>query len=42
MTPEALAPYFDEIERDHPDIVVQEFVARHFFAYAPSPELIPD
>ncbi len=32
---------FDEIERDHPDVVVQEFVARHFFAYAPSPEIIP-
>ena len=32
---------FDEIERHHPDIVVQELVARHFFAYAPSPELIP-
>ena len=32
---------FDEIERDHPDIVVQEFVARHFYAYAPFPDMIP-
>ena len=32
---------FDEIDRDHPDIVVQEFVARHFFAYVPYPGIIP-
>lgn len=32
---------FEEIERDHPDIVVQEFVARHFFTYVPYPGIIP-
>jgi hypothetical protein len=33
---------FEEIERDKPDIVIQEFVARHFFAYVPYPGIIPD
>ena len=32
---------FDDIERQKPDIVIQEFVARHFFAYLPYPDVIP-
>jgi hypothetical protein len=33
---------FDEIERQKPDIVIQEFVARHFFTYLPYPGIIPN
>ena len=33
---------FDEIEKEHPDIVIQEFVARHFYAYVPYPGIIPN
>jgi hypothetical protein len=33
---------FDEIEREKPDIVIQEFVARHFFTYLPYPGIIPN
>lgn len=33
---------FGDIERDKPDIVIQEFVARHFYAYVPYPDIIPD
>lgn len=33
---------FNDIERDKPDIVIQEFVARHFYAYVPYPGIIPD
>lgn len=32
---------FDDIERRKPDIVIQEFVARHFFSYVPYPGIIP-
>jgi len=32
---------FDEIDREHPDIVVQEFVARHFYTFVPFPGIIP-
>lgn len=33
---------FDAIQREQPDIVIQEFVARHFFTYVPYPGIIPD
>jgi alginate O-acetyltransferase complex protein AlgJ len=33
---------FPEIEKEQPDIVIQEFVARHLFTYEPFPETIPD
>jgi hypothetical protein len=33
---------FDEIDRQKPNVVIQEFVARHFFAYGPYPGVIPD
>ena len=33
---------FEEIEQEKPDIVIQEFVARHFFPYVPYPGIIPD
>lgn len=32
---------FDAITREKPDVVVQEFVARHFFTYVPYPGIIP-
>jgi hypothetical protein len=32
----------DEIEREHPDVVLQEIVSRHVQWFVPSPELIPD
>ncbi|MEQ1757701.1 MAG: hypothetical protein ABL986_05240 [Vicinamibacterales bacterium] len=32
---------YDEIERQRPDVVIQEFVARHFFTYGPYPPGIP-
>lgn len=33
---------FADIERDKPDVVIQEFVARHFHAYVPYPGIIPE
>ena len=33
---------FEQIEREKPDIVIQEFVARSFFRYVPYPGIIPD
>jgi hypothetical protein len=33
---------FDAIEAEHPDMVIQEFVARHFYTYGPYPKSIPD
>ncbi len=33
---------FDDIERQKPAVVIQEFVARHFFSYVPYPGIIPD
>jgi hypothetical protein len=33
---------YDEIARQHPDVVIQEFVARHFFTYGPYPPEIPE
>lgn len=33
---------FADIERDKPDVVIQEFVARHFYAYVPYPGIIPE
>jgi hypothetical protein len=33
---------FEAIEREKPDLVVQEFVARHFFTWVPYPGIIPD
>jgi alginate O-acetyltransferase complex protein AlgJ len=32
----------DEIEKEHPDVVLQEIVSRHVQWFIPSPELIPD
>jgi hypothetical protein len=32
----------DEIDAEHPDVVIQEIVGRHLYGYMPSPELIPD
>jgi alginate O-acetyltransferase complex protein AlgJ len=32
----------DEIEKEHPDVVLQEIVGRHVQWFVPSPELIPD
>jgi hypothetical protein len=31
----------DEVEKEHPDVVLQEIVARHVQWYVPSPDLIP-
>ncbi len=33
---------FDEIAREKPDVVIQEFVARHFVAFVPYPGIIPE
>ncbi len=33
---------YEAIERQRPDVVIQEFVARHFFTYGPYPPMIPD
>jgi hypothetical protein len=33
---------FEEIEREKPDVVIQEFVARHFVNYVPYPGIIPE
>jgi alginate O-acetyltransferase complex protein AlgJ len=33
---------YEEIERQRPDVVIQEFVARHFFTYGPYRPLIPE
>ena len=32
----------EEVEREHPDVVLHEMVARHIEWFIPSPELIPD
>lgn len=32
----------EEVEKEHPDVVLQEIVARHVQWYVPSPELIPE
>jgi alginate O-acetyltransferase complex protein AlgJ len=32
---------FDRIAQEKPDVVIQEFVARHFYTYAPYPGIIP-
>jgi alginate O-acetyltransferase complex protein AlgJ len=29
------------VEREHPDVVVQEFVARHLYTFLPYPDLVP-
>jgi alginate O-acetyltransferase complex protein AlgJ len=31
----------DVIEKEHPDVVIQEIVGRHLYVFTPSPELIP-
>jgi len=31
----------DDVEKEHPDIVIQEIVGRHLYGFIPSPELIP-
>ena len=33
---------FEEIEKEHPDVVLQEIVGRHLQWFIPSPELIPE
>ncbi len=33
---------FDQIAREKPNIVIQEFVARHFVAFVPYPGIIPE
>ena len=33
---------FDAITAERPDVVIQEFVARHFYTYGPYPKDIPD
>jgi hypothetical protein len=32
----------DVVEREHPDVVVQEIVGRHLYSFIPSPELVPE
>jgi len=31
----------DVVEREHPDVVIQEIVGRHLYEFIPSPELVP-
>ncbi len=31
----------DVVTREHPDVVIQEFVARHLFTFLPYPDLVP-
>jgi hypothetical protein len=31
----------DVIEKEHPDVVIQEIVSRHLYVFTPSPELVP-
>lgn len=33
---------FEEVEKEHPDVVLQEIVGRHVQWFIPSPELIPE
>ncbi len=33
---------FEQLEREKPDVVIQEYVARHFFTYVPYPGIIPE
>ena len=33
---------FEEVEKERPDVVLQEIVGRHVQWFIPSPELIPD
>jgi hypothetical protein len=30
-----------EVEKEHPDVVIQEIVGRHLYNFIPSPELVP-
>jgi len=30
------------VEREHPDVVIQEIVGRHLYSFIPSPELVPE
>jgi hypothetical protein len=32
----------DVVEREHPDVVIQEIVGRHLYSFIPSPELVPE
>jgi len=32
----------DLVRRENPDVVIQEFVGRHFINFVPTPELVPD
>jgi hypothetical protein len=29
------------VEKEHPDVVIQEIVSRHLYVFTPSPELVP-
>jgi alginate O-acetyltransferase complex protein AlgJ len=31
-----------EVQKEHPDVVIQEIVGRHLYNFIPSPELVPD
>jgi alginate O-acetyltransferase complex protein AlgJ len=31
----------DVVEKEHPDVVIQEIVSRHLYVFTPSPELVP-
>ena len=30
-----------EVQKEHPDVVIQEIVGRHLYNFIPSPELVP-
>jgi hypothetical protein len=32
----------DVVDREHPDVVIQEIVGRHLYSFIPSPELVPE
>ena len=31
-----------EVQKEHPDVVIQEIVGRHLYNFIPSPELVPE
>ena len=31
-----------DVEKEHPDIVIQEIVGRHLYVFYPTPWLVPD
>ena len=32
----------DVVQKEHPDVVIQEIVGRHLYNFIPSPELVPE